>query len=282
MAGAIVKEIAEHPSHHALKSDLASWLIEQRVPTLSGVDTRSVAVTLREHGAIQAVLAVGEQGLESAERELTEYVRKTKDTASLVPSVASRAIQTHSGGGPHVLVIDCGVKRAIVRDLTRLGAHVTVAPYDVGVDEILERKPDLLLVSPGPGDPTDLSQTVETVRALIGRFPIYGICLGHQILGLACGARSYKLPYGHRGGNHPVKDLITGRVLVTAHNHGYAVDAASLPSDLESTMLNLNDGTNEGFRHRRLPIEGVQFHPEASPGPLDASYFFERWLRSTV
>jgi carbamoyl-phosphate synthase small subunit len=163
-----------------------------------------------------------------------------------------------------------------------LGAHVTVAPYDTGVDEILERKPDLLLVSPGPGDPADLPQTVETVRALIGRLPIYGICLGHQVLGLACGARSYKLPYGHRGGNHPVKDLITGRVLVTAHNHGYAVDAASLPSDLESTMLNLNDGTNEGFRHRRLPIEGVQFHPEASPGPLDASYFFERWLRSTV
>jgi carbamoyl-phosphate synthase small subunit len=278
VSAVIVKQIAAHPSHHASKSDLVTWLTDQNVPTLVGVDTRSVAIALREHGAIRAVVAIGESAMNAAEAALAKYVREGS-TAGLVRSVAAGTIQTHSGDGPHVVVVDCGVKRAIVRELQRLGARLTVMPYDVGPEEIVERKPDMLLLSPGPGDPTDLAQTIATVQSLLGRFPIFGICLGHQLLGLACGARSYKLPYGHRGGNHPVQDIATGSVLVTAHNHGYALDGTSLPPALESTMVNLNDGTNEGFRHRRLPIEGVQFHPEASPGPLDASYFFERWLR---
>jgi carbamoyl-phosphate synthase small subunit len=278
-AGAVVKRLAPHPSHYASKGDLAGWLLDQRVLTLTGVDTRSVAVALREHGAIRAALAVGADAIASAEHALTEYAR-TASTAGLVPSVSAQIIQTHPGDGPHVVLIDCGVKNAIVRDLTRLGVRLTVMPYDVDSEELFERKPDAVLVSPGPGDPAELTQTVATLRAAIGKFPIFGICLGHQLLALACGARTYKLPYGHRGGNHPVKELIGGRVLVTAHNHGYAVDGASLGADLEATMVNLNDGTNEGFRHRRLPIEAVQFHPEASPGPFDAAYLFERWVKT--
>jgi carbamoyl-phosphate synthase small subunit len=145
---------------------------------------------------------------------------------------------------------------------------------------VLAEQPDAIVVSPGPGDPTDLPQTVEVLRALSERKPVFGVCLGHQLLALAHGARTYKLPYGHRGGNQPVKDLVAGDVIVTAHNHGYAVDAYSLPDELEATMINLNDGTNEGFRHRSRPIAAVQFHPEASPGPFDARRLFAQWFES--
>jgi len=155
---------------------------------------------------------------------------------------------------------------------------LSVMPYAATREEILAREPDAIVISPGPGDPTDLPETIETLKGLLGDFPMFGVCLGHQLLALACGATTFKLPYGHRGGNQPVKDLQRGAVLVTAHNHGYAVDGATLPSELEATMVNLNDGTNEGFRHRSLPISAVQFHPEASPGPFDARYLFAEWL----
>ncbi len=279
VAGAIVKRISAHPSHHAMKTDLASWLAEQRVPTLVGIDTRALTIALREHGTIRAALAVGSGAIGRMEAALAPYARDTS-TVGLVADVATRSVQTvgRDATGPHVVVIDCGVKRAIVRDLSALGARLTVVPYGVTGEEILARKPDAVVISPGPGDPTDLPDTIETLRGLVGRVPMFGVCLGHQLLALACGARTYKLPYGHRGGNQPVKDLVHDSVLVTAHNHGYAVDGATLPHHLEATMINLNDGTNEGFRHRSLPIAAVQFHPEASPGPFDARYLFAEWL----
>lgn len=280
VAGTVIKQIAHHPSHHLSKIDLPSWLDAQHVPTLVGADTRAITITLREHGTIWAALGVGDEALANAERALSEFVRDA-GTKALVPSVATREPFTiGTAQGPRVVVIDCGVKRAILRQLEALGARVEVVPYNASEAEVLAGDPDAIIISPGPGDPTDLSGTIDVLRSLVGRKPLYGICLGHQLLALACGGHTYKLPYGHRGGNQPVMDLQAGEVIVTAHNHGYAVDAGSLPPELEPTMINLNDGTNEGFRHRRLPIAGVQFHPEASPGPLDARRLFAEWLNA--
>ncbi len=279
VAGAIIKHISHHPSHHQMKSDLPHWLAEQRVPTLVGIDTRALTIVLREHGTIRGALAVGEAAIAKMEAALVPYARETS-TVGLVADVATRAVQrvATEATGPHVVVVDCGVKRAIVRELAALGARITVVPYGVSREEILAQKPDAVVISPGPGDPTDLPETIELLRGLVGRLPLFGVCLGHQLLALACGAKTYKLPYGHRGGNQPVKDLVNDQVLVTAHNHGYAVDGATLPAELEATMVNLNDGTNEGFRHKTLPIAAVQFHPEASPGPFDAKYLFSEWI----
>lgn len=280
VTGAVIKRIARHPSHHASTIDLPAWLDEQRIPTLLDADTRSITIALREHGTILAALAVGEEALEGAERRLTEFVRAAT-TADLVPSVATKTMRVEGNpGGLRVVLLDCGVKRAILRELCALGATVTVLPYDATRSEILDCDPEAIFISPGPGDPTDLPQTIETLRALLGERPLFGVCLGHQLLALACGAKTFKLPYGHRGGNQPVKDTLRGEVLITAHNHGYAVDSDSLPAALEQTMINLNDGTNEGFRHRDLPIAAVQFHPEASPGPFDARPLFAQWLES--
>ncbi len=278
VAGAVIKRIAHHPSHYDAKIDLPSWLNEQRIPTLVDADTRSITITLREHGTIWAALAVGEAALATAETRLTEFVRSAS-TKELVPSVATTVEHVEGNqSGPRVVLLDCGVKKAIIRELTALGANVTVLPYNATQEEIMRHEPEAVFISPGPGDPTDLPQTIETLRSLLGKRPMYGVCLGHQLLALACGAQTFKLPYGHRGGNQPVKDLLRGEVLVTAHNHGYAVDAKSMPIALEQTMVNLNDGTNEGFRHRELPVAAVQFHPEASPGPFDARRLFAQWL----
>ena len=277
VAGTVIKRLAKRPSHYSSHIDLGSWLESQRVPTLLGIDTRSLVIALREHGTIAAALAVGDEALRKAESVLVEYARRNT-TVGLVASVAAEDdYAPPSGHGPRVLVIDCGVKRAILQQLAALGAQVEVLPYSASAEQIRELGPEALVISPGPGDPADLGSTIDTLRSLVGSLPMFGVCLGHQLLALACGASTFKLPYGHRGGNQPVKDLRSGGVLITAHNHGYAVDATSLPAELESTMINLNDGTNEGFRHRDLPIVGVQFHPEAAPGPLDARHLFADW-----
>jgi carbamoyl-phosphate synthase small subunit len=279
VAGVALKHLAEHPSHYASKQDLASWLDEQGVRTIVGIDTRALTIALREHGTIAAALAVGDEAIAQIEPALERYMRDAT-TQGLVASVADayRPGETVGEGRKHIVLLDCGVKKNIIRDLTALDARVTVLPYGATREEILAQNPDAIVISPGPGDPRDLGDTVETLRGLIGKKPVFGVCLGHQLLALACGAETYKLPYGHRGGNQPVKDLIRDEVLVTAHNHGYAVRGETLPAELEATMINLNDGTNEGFRHRTLPVEAVQFHPEASPGPFDARSLFARWL----
>jgi carbamoyl-phosphate synthase small subunit len=284
VAGAAMKRLARRPSHFAATTDLGSWLDDYGVRTIVGIDTRALTIALREHGTIAAAVAVGEAAIAEADTALARYVR-TFTTRGLVASMsdASEARSFASGtpasaNGTRVVLIDCGVKRAIIRDLEAGGARVDVLPYSATTAQIEALSPDAVVISPGPGDPTDLPETIATLRELRGRVPMFGVCLGHQLLALACGAQTYKLPYGHRGGNQPVKDLRTNDVLVTAHNHGYAVDGATLPGDLEATMVNLNDGTNEGFRHKTMSIAGVQFHPEASPGPDDARYLFTEWL----
>ena len=229
--------------------------------------------------ALAARYGVGDAAIATVEATLTAYAR-TATTRGLVASVADAYApgERIGNGRKHVVLLDCGVKKNIIRDLTALDTTVTVLSYGATSDEIMAYGPDAVVVSPGPGDPRDLGETVATLRHLVGKTPVFGVCLGHQLLALALGAQTYKLPYGHRGGNQPVKDLVRDEVLVTAHNHGYAVRGETLPPELEATMVNLNDGTNEGFRHRTLPVEAVQFHPEASPGPFDARNLFARWL----
>ena len=278
-AGAVIKHLARHPSHYASKQDLGSWLDAEGVRTIVGIDTRALTIALREHGTIAAALAVGDEAIAAVEETLRRYVLDAT-TKGLVASVAGAYArgETVGTGRKHVVLLDCGVKRNIIRDLTALDARVTVLPYGASREDILAENPDAVVISPGPGDPRDLGDTVDTLRGLIGEKPLFGVCLGHQLLALACGAQTYKLKYGHRGGNQPVKDVVHDEVIVTAHNHGYAVENDTLPAELEATMINLNDGTNEGFRHRTLAVEAVQFHPEASPGPFDARNLFARWL----
>ena len=190
-----------------------------------------------------------------------------------------RAYQWETGGsGYHIVALDCGLKYNILRLLSRLGASVTAVPCTTPAEDILSLKPDGILLSPGPGDPDLLDNLVETVKGLVGRKPIMGICLGSQLLARAFGGRNFKLKFGHRGGNHPVRELATGRIHITAQNHGYAVDPETIGNELEVTHINLNDGTVEGRRHRELPIFAIQYHSEASPGPLDNVYLFEEFM----
>ncbi len=281
VAGCVMKHLARRPSHFENVIDLGSWLEENAIPTIVGVDTRALTIALREHGTIGAALAVGDDAVFNVDATLAAYVR-TMTTSGLVASVADAygVGETIGSGSRHIVLLDCGVKRAIIRELEALDTRVTVLPFGASRAEISAFDPDAIVISPGPGDPRELGGTVETLRGFVGELPMFGVCLGHQLLALACGAQTFKLPYGHRGGNQPVKDVINDEVLITAHNHGYSVDGTSLPDALEATMINLNDGTNEGFRHRTLPIAAVQFHPEASPGPFDARGLFRQWLDS--
>jgi len=279
-AGFVVREACRLPSHPRSAEGLTEFLESHGTPAIQGADTRALTIRIRSKGTMKAALLPPGEPVEDAARA----VRKTPhpDTRNLVAEVSCRSVERYPGsGGRTIVVVDCGVKRNILLEARRY-ADVVRVPYDTSADGILDLKPAGVILSNGPGDPSHpevVATTVRATRDLIGQVPVLGICLGHQILALAFGGRTFKLKFGHRGGNQPVKDLRSGRVHITSQNHGFAVDAESLPSsEFEITHRNLNDGTVEGMSHRSLPIASVQYHPEARPGPLDNEYIFREFV----
>ena len=285
VSGFVVRERCDEPSHSLSEMTLDEFLESQGVLGISGVDTRAVTRRLRSRGVMMGAIAVEESPERALERlkglptyEGTDFVREVSASA---PYPWNRAVPGAEPAEPRfrILVDDCGLKYNILRILRTRGCEVIAYPAATSAEDLLALKPDGILMSPGPGDPELLDYVVDAAKGLIGNVPIMGICLGNQILARAFGGRNYKLKFGHRGGNHPVKEISTGRVHITAQNHGYAVDPDSLPSEFEVSHFNLNDDTVEGLQHRSLPIMSVQYHSEASPGPLDNEYMFDRFLQ---
>lgn len=276
----VVREECDVPSHWRSKRTLQEYLKENDVPGIAGVDTRALTRKLRTGGVMMGTVTYDETP-EQALARLAEMPRY--GTTDLVPWVSTRQPYDYpgddaEGGRRRVVVVDLGVKYNILRVLHRLGCAPIVVPAQTTAQEILAMQPEGVLLSPGPGDPALLDYSVESAGQLVGKVPLMGICLGHQVLAAAFGARSFKLKFGHRGANHPVRDETTGRVYITAQNHGYAVDESGLSADVNVSHRNVNDGTVEGLRHLREPVMTIQYHSEASPGPLDNMYLFERFL----
>jgi carbamoyl-phosphate synthase small subunit len=304
--GFVVRELARTPSNFRSRSSLDAYLAEHRVIGLEGIDTRALVRRLRVRGTMTGVLSTTD--LDDASlvararsspnivgRDLVREVMPERafgwqegfvsPLATYLPLPAgAEALEGNRPAPPrparyHVVALDYGMKWNILRCLTQVGCRVTVLPGAATAEQVLAYQPDGVFLSNGPGDPAPLGYAVETIRNLAGKKPIFGICLGHQLLGLALGGETFKLKFGHRGANQPVLNKVTDRVEITTQNHGFAVRADNLPADLEPTHVNLNDGTLEGMRHRRWPIFSVQYHPEASAGPHDSTYLFEEFRK---
>lgn len=276
--GFIVKEASRLRSNWRSTEDLGSYLQRNKVVAIEGIDTRALTKHLREEGAKKGVIS-------SADLDEKSLVKKAKDSPGLMGRdliqevMCQKNYDWNKEGKFRVIAIDSGIKLNILRNLAARNCQVRVVPATAGKDEILSFKPHGLFLSNGPGDPEALPYIVNTVKALLNDLPIFGICLGHQILGQAFGGKTFKLKFGHHGGNQPVQDLSTGAVNITAQNHGFAVDVDSIPDkNVVLTHINLNDRTCEGMEHKKLPIFSVQYHPEAAPGPHDASHHFDKFI----
>jgi carbamoyl-phosphate synthase small subunit len=295
VSGVVVRESSGIFSNFRSGGSLSSWLAEHNVPAIEGVDTRMLTRMLRTDGALRGVISTVDMdetslaGKAASSPSMNGLDLATKVTCPKPYSwdetdgtPFALGLSSGPGGtGPRFKVVayDYGIKRNILRRLVLYGCVVTVVPASFPAADVLAMKPDGVFLSNGPGDPAAVGVAIRNIKALAGKTPIFGICLGHQILALALGGKTYKLKFGHRGGNHPVKNLLTGKIEITSQNHGFAVDPGSLdPSTLEITHVNLYDQTNEGFRHRELPIFSVQYHPEASPGPHDSDYLFADFI----
>ena len=274
----IVREYNDNPSNFRYTKTLSELMVECGVPGISGVDTRKLTREIRDVGSMKCLITSTETDTETA----LDRLRVTRLPHDLVQRVSCRK-RWYSRTSNHrfnVVAIDCGMKLNIVRSLNARGCNVTVVPYNTTAREIEFMEPDGLFLSNGPGDPQDVPEVAEVVRQLRGKLPIFGICLGHQIISLAYGAETYKLKFGHRGGNHPVRNLETGKLEITSQNHSYAVKAESLEgTDLEATHINLLDNTIEGVKCERDMVFSVQYHPESAPGPQDSSYLFDQFIR---
>ncbi|MDH5677403.1 MAG: glutamine-hydrolyzing carbamoyl-phosphate synthase small subunit [Nitrospinota bacterium] len=290
LRGFIIKEESAIPSNFRSQMTLGAYLEENRIVGIQGLDTRALTRHIRQKGAMPAVISSDGQGIDAL-REQAARLKGLEGVDCVRGVTCQTGYQWEDGlwalgkgfskpSAPprfHVVAIDLGIKTNILRHLAAIGAAVTVVPATAGAEEILALKPDGVFLSNGPGDPEPVTYAMETARKLIGRAPVFGICLGHQILSLALGAKTYKLKFGHHGGNHPVKNLATGKVEITSQNHNFAVDPATTPANVKVTHINLNDNTVEGLESLQDPAFSIQYHPEASPGPHDASYLFQRF-----
>lgn len=270
--GFIVREKCSSPSNFRCEFQLEDYLKQNKIIGLEGIDTRALTKILRNNGTMKGIITLEELDSEEVQEKLESFSNEYA-----VKSVSTGVIKQVEGTGKHVAILDFGIKQNIVRNFVKRGCKVSVFPYDASSDEVLAVNPDLIFLSNGPGNPEDLPGSIENIKNLIGKKPIVGICLGHQLLALSLGGKTSKLKFGHRGSNHPVKDLEENRVHITSQNHGYVVE--QLPEEFEVTHVNLNDGTIEGMKHKTLPIYSVQFHPEACPGPKDSEYIFDKFMK---
>jgi len=278
--GFVVREECLEPNHYLGNKTIHDYLAESSIPGIYGIDTRAITRKLRSSGVMMGMITSDKTPQQALEQLLKLPDYGSIDYVKQVTTPTPYQWEPNETATHHIVVLDCGLKYSILRFIRQMGCAVTAVPCTMSAKEIMKLKPDGILLSPGPGDPDlpKVNYIVETVKNLVGKKPIMGICFGNQLIYRAFGGRHFKLKFGHRGGNHPVRDLATGKVYITAQNHGYAADPDTIGNELEVTHINLNDGTVEGLRHKELPIFCIQYHSEASPGPWDSTYLFKEFV----